>query len=215
MKAERYRSPWYLNNDGYRTCKVEYADGTRATVYEHREIAARALGRRLEKGEHVHHRDGSRTNNAETNLEVLSASKHSAYHATGRPSPLKGVELGWQHGTIYAWMKKRCECSECSAAKRAWLDERNTTRRSGSARGHYQKNPDHGTTARYYRGCRCAFCKGSARGSRAGETAGSVTSAPESMLKITLAWWNGSHGRSKPGCPSGRTGSTPVARTAT
>jgi 5-methylcytosine-specific restriction endonuclease McrA len=36
---------------------------------------------------------------------------------------------GFQHGTIYAWMKKKCKCEVCESAKRAWYDERNARRR--------------------------------------------------------------------------------------
>lgn len=39
---------------------------------------------------------------------------------------------GFTHGTIYAWMRKRCVCDICCAAKRIWHNERNKKRRKAS-----------------------------------------------------------------------------------
>jgi hypothetical protein len=67
---------------------------------------------------------------------------------------------GYTHGTTYAWMRKKCTCDTCALAKRKWNDQRNANRRSTTgSRGPYEKNPDHGTTKRYYRGCRCQDCR--------------------------------------------------------
>lgn len=44
----------------------------------------------------------------------------------------KRREGTFTHGTIYAWMRKKCTCDECSTAKRAWNDARNEARRSAS-----------------------------------------------------------------------------------
>ena len=35
----------------------------------------------------------------------------------------------YHHGTIYAWMKRRCDCDTCFLAKRIWYDKRNSLRR--------------------------------------------------------------------------------------
>lgn len=48
-----------------------------APQYAHRLIAARVLGRNLTRGEHVHHVDGDRANNATTNLVICPG---DAYH---------------------------------------------------------------------------------------------------------------------------------------
>jgi hypothetical protein len=39
------------------------------------------LGRKMKKGEHVHHINGVKTDNRIENLQVMSMSEHMAYHA--------------------------------------------------------------------------------------------------------------------------------------
>lgn|SRR5665647_547759 len=39
---------------------------------------------------------------------------------------------GFTHGSMYAWMKKKCPCPVCNQAKWLWNDKRNVTRRKGS-----------------------------------------------------------------------------------
>lgn len=56
-------------------------------VAQHRLVAEDKIGRRLvrsrdaKKGEHVHHIDGTRTNNDPANLEVLTKSEHHRYES--------------------------------------------------------------------------------------------------------------------------------------
>lgn len=57
----------------------------------HRIVAEDMLGRALEPGEVVHHKDGDRHNNDPTNLEVLpSASAHASLHASERRRQMLG-----------------------------------------------------------------------------------------------------------------------------
>ena len=51
-------------------------------AYEHQLVAEQMLGRRLAKGEVVHHRNGIRTDNRPENLEVTTASEHARHHAS-------------------------------------------------------------------------------------------------------------------------------------
>src|SRR5690606_35990877 len=46
---------------------------------------------------------------------------------------------GFTHGTIYAWMRKKCECPDCAKAKRVWYDERNAKRRKPGGYGPRKK----------------------------------------------------------------------------
>lgn len=55
-------------------------------VLQHRLVAECYLGRLLEKDEHVHHRNGDRSDNRWENLEVTSRTDHHAYHH--QPLPL-------------------------------------------------------------------------------------------------------------------------------
>lgn len=65
---------------GYLACTVTYADGSKRTVYEHREVMESVIGRPLTRGEHVHHRDHCRSNNGLDNLELLTAQEHGRLH---------------------------------------------------------------------------------------------------------------------------------------
>lgn len=49
-------------------------------VLEHRDVMERHLGRKLERGEHVHHKNHNRSDNRLENLEVLQASEHMKHH---------------------------------------------------------------------------------------------------------------------------------------
>lgn len=68
---------------------------------------------------------------------------------------------GFTHGTMYGWMKKRCNCSECSVARNAYnvsrIEQRSVA--SHSKRGPYNLQAEHGTRRCYSRGCRCAECR--------------------------------------------------------
>jgi hypothetical protein len=66
----------------------------RGYAYEHRVVAEQKIGRALAKGEHVHHIDGNKQNNAPENLEVLTHVDHRVEHRKradlrlpGEPNP--------------------------------------------------------------------------------------------------------------------------------
>ena len=48
----------------------------RGYVYEHRIVAENKIGRRLERGEIVHHIDGNKQNNAPENIEIVHSIAH-------------------------------------------------------------------------------------------------------------------------------------------
>lgn len=64
------------------------------------------------------------------------------------------------HGTQYAWAKRKCKCSICLEARKEWYTKRNAKRRtSGGPRGPYGLPAEHGTYKSYKRGCKCDLCK--------------------------------------------------------
>lgn len=66
-----------LNGDGY-VLKKSHSGGK--DRLEHRVVAERILGRRLEHWEVVHHINGKRDDNRASNLCVMSRTAHDRYH---------------------------------------------------------------------------------------------------------------------------------------
>lgn len=77
---EKYRSPPF-NLDGYVAFAVKYADGTRRTVLQHREVLEKQLGRKLFAHEIVHHKNEVRSDNRPNNLELHDLVSHGKHHA--------------------------------------------------------------------------------------------------------------------------------------
>lgn len=73
-----------LASNGYVLIRVGTAHhlaDVRGYAYEHRLIAEEKIGRRLEPGELVHHKDENKQNNSPDNLEVvLGNTEHLAHH---------------------------------------------------------------------------------------------------------------------------------------
>ena len=86
---ETGRSGPYQGKRGHLFYVVRYSDGSKHSVLVHREEMEKSLGRRLERCEVVHHKDGNPTNNKISNLTLTTFSEHAKIHA----KPAEVVEL--------------------------------------------------------------------------------------------------------------------------
>ena len=68
-----------LNSHGYYRIKLA---GWNNYILEHVMIMEEYLGRKLQKGEIVHHKNGIITDNRIENLELMSRGEHSSHHRT-------------------------------------------------------------------------------------------------------------------------------------
>ena len=129
----------YLREDG-RKHVIWYDTKTkqRRTQSYPRYLMEQHLGRKLLPEETVDHINEDFTDDRIENLQLLSTAENNRKANLGRPSPLKGIEKGWTHGTMYAWQKKGCRCELCYPLWREWNDKRNEKRRTG-IRGPYNK----------------------------------------------------------------------------
>lgn len=95
--------------------------------------------------------------------QLLCNSCHKAKSA--RESSVRMLAKGFTHGTIYGFMKVKCQCELCTATKLQYYEKRNARRRvetgakSRGARGPYNLPVDHGTKRMYSRGCKCDPCR--------------------------------------------------------
>ena len=161
----KVHGPYLDNRQQRRIVILVWEDGTKKTTSYARWLMQNHLGRELLRTEHVDHIDGDPLHDEISNYQLLTSAENNRKSNLGRPSPLKGIERGWTHGTIYGWLKKGCECTVCDLAKKEWNQRRSDQRRSvsGAQRGPYlprSTESAHGTLRRYKYGCRCTECRG-------------------------------------------------------
>jgi hypothetical protein len=75
-KHPNWKGGRYLTSRGYVMVRV----GLNQYMSEHRLVMERMLGRPLTRREHVHHKNGHKTDNRPENLELLSDRDHAKLH---------------------------------------------------------------------------------------------------------------------------------------
>jgi len=71
---------FYINNYGYKSYYIGDKSYKGGYISEHRIVMELSLGRRLKKGEVIHHIDGNKLNNNIDNLVLSTPSKHRQLH---------------------------------------------------------------------------------------------------------------------------------------
>lgn len=92
IKNPNWKGGRSIASNGYVLIRVgvqHHLADIRGYAYEHRLVAEKKIGRRLRRGELVHHIDGGRSNNHPRNLEVLSSIAHHFVEHRGKNSKAK------------------------------------------------------------------------------------------------------------------------------
>lgn len=130
--------------------RLRLSDGR--VIGEHRFVMEKKLGRRLNRNEHVHHKDEKKRNNALGNLEVKSPAAHVRDHQR----PARQVSLVCPGcGSNFTRPKRYVRSKRALGVKDLFCGRRCRRPLFGSIPSHA-----HGSSTGYnYWKCRCAVCK--------------------------------------------------------
>lgn len=93
-KYQKASGNFYINGYGYRSYYIGDKSYKGGYVNEHRIVMELHLGRRLVKGEVIHHIDGNKLNNDISNLVLTSPSGHRSLHHSLEKVSMQLVRLG-------------------------------------------------------------------------------------------------------------------------
>lgn len=83
-----------LNHEGYMKISSVDKDGNHRRVFEHRVVMEQLLGRKLHKGDAIHHIDFNKENNDVSNLWVCDYKEHGKIHWSGIKILTQLMKLG-------------------------------------------------------------------------------------------------------------------------
>jgi hypothetical protein len=164
VKELRRTGP-YRGKHGHLFYTVHYDDGSKKSVFVHREMMEKHLGRKLRRDEFVHHKDLDSSHNVVKNFELQSPSAHSRLHgALKHPETMhftcpqcgkrfvrlaRHVRGNWKKGRSGPFCSRKC-------AGKAFATPERVTHLMAS-RQHLRAT--HGTNSKYCSGCRCIRCR--------------------------------------------------------
>lgn len=132
----------------------QHPNARNGTIFLHRVVMENELGRPLQEGEIVHHRNGDKSDNHPENLELTTQSAHASLHAEERPK---------RGETLVELVCPFCDETFTRPTRNVSKgEERSFCSRSCSTsfNGRRGCTISHGTYGRYRKGCRCDECRG-------------------------------------------------------